>query len=343
MKYQTLFKRALGVGLMMTLLMGCSASATQAPTFVPPTFGPTTVPHTIVPTSQMGSPVEFVWRIKGEPYRLSRPAVLALDVQDNLYVIDGSNHRIQKFDRDGKFLLTWGSFGSADGQFIFRNGADHPGAIAIDVQGLVYVADYNGFIQIFDSQGKFLRKWGRGNGTGDGQFVSPRCMGVDRQGNIYIADEDQRASRVQKFDAQGHFLMKWDRTKNSTELVTHCLAVDKQDNVYIVNPSQYRVEKYDSDGHLLTMWGSQGIGDGQFGEPEGIAVDAPGNIYVTDNRDNYRVEKFDSDGKFLGKWGNWGSDDGQFEYVFRIAVDSQGNIYVTDAGDNDSIQKFRPR
>jgi len=89
------------------------------------------------------------------------------------------------------------------------------------------------------------------------------------------------------------------------------------------------------------MWGSQGIGDGRFGEPEGIAVDAQGNIYVTDNGNN-RVEKFDSDGKFLGKWGNWGSDDGQFEYVFRIAIDSQGNIYVTDDGDNDSIQKFRP-
>jgi DNA-binding beta-propeller fold protein YncE len=168
-------------------------------------------------------------------------------------------------------------------------------------------------------------------------------MGLDRQGNIYIADEDQRASRVQKFDAQGHFLMKWDRTTNSTELVTYCLAVDSQDDVYVVNPSQFRIEKYDSNGNLLTMWGSQGISDGRFGEPEGIAVDAQGNIYVTDNRDNYRVEKFDSDGKFLGKWGNWGSDDGQFEYVFRIAIDSQGNIYVTDDGDNDSIQKFRPR
>jgi tripartite motif-containing protein 71 len=333
MKYQTLFKRILGVGLIFTLLIGCGAPATPAPTLVP---------STIVPTDQASSRVEFVWRIKGEPYRLNRPAAMAFDTEDNLYVIDGSNHRIQKFDRDGKFLLTWGSFGSADGQFIFRNGADHPGAIAVDSEGLVYVADYNGFVQIFDGQGKFLRKWGGGNGTGDGQFVSPRCMGLDRQGNVYVADEDQRASRVEKFDAQGNFLMKWDRTKNSTELVTYCLVIDNQDNVYIVNPSHYRIEKYNSDGRLLTMWGSQGIGDGQFGEPEGIAVDAQGNVYVTDNRDNYRVEKFDKDGKFLGQWGNWGSDDGQFEYVFRIAVDSQGNIYVTDDGDNDSIQKFRP-
>jgi tripartite motif-containing protein 71 len=342
MKYQTLFQPILGMSLIFTLLTGCGAVATKSLTLPPPTFGPTTVPPTIVPISQKGSPIEFVWRIKGEPYRLDRPAAMALDAQDNLYVIDGSNHRIQKFDRDGKFLLTWGSYGSADGQFIFRNNADHPGAIAVDAQGLVYVADYNGFIQIFDSQGKFLRKWGGGNGTGDGQFVSPRCMGLDRQGNVYVADEDGRASRVEKFNAQGNFLMKWDRTTNSTELVTHCLAVDSQDDVYVVNPSQFRIEKYDSNGNLLTMWGSQGISDGRFGEPEGIAVDAKGNIYVTDNGNN-RVEKFDSDGKFLGKWGNWGSDDGQFEYVFRIAIDSQGNIYVTDLGDNDSIQKFRAR
>jgi DNA-binding beta-propeller fold protein YncE len=339
MKYQTLFKRILGVGLIFTLLMGCGAPATQASTLLPPTSALTTP---IISTSLAASPVEFVWRIKGKPYRLNRPAAMAFDAQDNLYVIDGSNNRIQKFDRDGKFLLMWGGYGSADGQFIFRNYPDHPGAIAVDSEGLVYVADYNGFVQIFDGQGKFLRKWGGGNGTGDGQFVSPRCMGLDHQGNVYIADESARASRVEKFNAQGNFLMKWDRTTNGTELVTYCLAVDSQDNVYVVNPSQYRIEKYDSDSHLLTMWGSQGSGDGQFTEPSGIAVDAQGNVYVTDNRENYRVEKFDSDGKFLGKWGNWGSDNGQFEYPFRIAIDSQGNIYVTDDGDNDSIQKFLP-
>lgn len=328
---------------LMPLFIACQAVTLQPerPTIILPsgtgaTVTPTTASSVQAPT---GSPVDFVWRIKGDPYRLARPSGMAFDAQDNLYVIDGSNHRIQKFDRDGKFLLQWGGMGDQDGQFIFRNGAEHPGAIAINAQGLVYVADYKGIVQVFDGQGNFLRKWGGGRGLGDGQFITPRCMAFDKQGYIYMSDGDsdehEGIFRIQKFDADGNFLFKW-------SIQGFCMALDGQSNIYVGNPFKYRIEKYDSQGTLLSMWGSQGNGDGQFAEPEGIAADAEGNIYVSDNRNNFRIQQFDSDGNFLGKWGSWGSEDGQFNYPGRIAIDSQGNIYVADDGDNDSIQKFRP-
>ncbi len=91
---------------------------------------------------------------------------------------------------------------------------------------------------------------------------------------------------------------------------------------------------------FLMKWGSYGSGDGQFYGPYGIAVDASGNVYVTDSGNN-RVQKFTSNGTFITKWGSQGSEDGQFSGPDGIAVDANGNVYVVDRS-NHRIQKFAP-
>jgi len=95
---------------------------------------------------------------------------------------------------------------------------------------------------------------------------------------------------------------------------------------------------------LLLEWGSRGSGDGQFSHPTGIAVDAVGNVYVTETADrsepsNHRIQKFTSNGTFITKWGSLGSGDGQFDGAHGIAVDANGNVYVADTF-NNRIQKF---
>ena len=87
----------------------------------------------------------------------NRPADVAWDKAGNIYVADGigTNNRIAKFDKDGKFIAHWGNTGSGPGQF---NGVK---AIALDAQGNVYAADAgNKRIQVFDSEGKFVREFG---------------------------------------------------------------------------------------------------------------------------------------------------------------------------------------
>ena len=69
-----------------------------------------------------------------------------------------------------------------------------------------------------------------------------------------------------------------------------------------------------------------------------MAVDAAGNVYVTD-RDNHRIQKFDSTGAFLAEWGGFGTTDGQFDTPLGLIVDGAGNVYVSDTN-NDRIQKF---
>ncbi len=115
-------------------------------------------------------------------------------------MVDGSNHRIQKFTKDGQFLAKWGGFGSGDGQF------NLPWGISIDPHGFIWVADWrNDRVQKFTSDGQFVAKYGR-SGDGDGEFSRPSSVIADAEGNIYVADWGNQ--RVQILGPDGSFITK---------------------------------------------------------------------------------------------------------------------------------------
>ena len=87
------------------------------------------------------------------------------------------------------------------------------------------------------------------------------------------------------------------------------------------------IEKFTSDGVLLTKWGTSGSGDGQFDNPEGIAVDSAEDVYVADTV-NDRIQKFDKDGAYISQFGSPGGGDGQFNGPYGVALDKEGNIYT---------------
>ena len=321
---------------MILTVEAMAAARTELP--VPP------IPTTDETAGMRAAGLTFAWTATGDapgdPHRLARPSTLAVDSRGNLYVVDGANHRIQKFDADGNWLAMWGGEGTIDGLFIFRRGPGHPGGVAVDGRGVVYVVDDTGRVQLFDSQGTFLRKWGTTRGAGNGQLDFPIGIKVDSRGLVYIADGGNH--RIQVFDAKGRFLRKWGRRGEGDgeffEGPSH-LAIDGEDRVYVVDNTG-RVQVFDRDGRFLRKWGSPGDGEGQFDRPYGIAVDRRGPVYVGDNA-NHRVQKFDPSGTYLGEWGGFGSGEGQFAHVFDVAVDARGNVYVSDDGMNDRIQKFR--
>jgi DNA-binding beta-propeller fold protein YncE len=81
------------------------------------------------------------------------------------------------------------------------------------------------------------------------------------------------------------------------------------------------------------------IGSGLSGTPEGLAVDAQGQVYITDYL-NGAVQVFSNEGEFLWAWGSGGHEDGQLAQPTSIALDEAGRIYIVNQADN-SVTVFQ--
>jgi len=179
----------------------------------------------------------FAWR-GADMGKFDVPWGVATDHQDNVYVSDTSNARIQKFGPDGASLIKWGRDGSFDGAFFFPRG------MAVDFVGNVFVADEgNSRVQKFDARGSFLAKWGK-EGNGPGQFKQPWGIACDALGNVYVVDSGNH--RIQKFDGNGTFICAWgNRGRTEGQLnYPSGIAVDKEGCVYVVDSGNARVLKY---------------------------------------------------------------------------------------------------
>ena len=128
------------------------------------------------------------------------PSGMVFDPDDNLFVVDHKNNRVQKYASDGQYLAAFGSQGNGEGEF------NLPWGGAIDAEGALYVADWgNDRIQKFSSEGVYLAQYGI-SGSADGQFRRPSAVAVDEQGYIYVADWGNE--RVQVLGPDGGFMMK---------------------------------------------------------------------------------------------------------------------------------------
>jgi hypothetical protein len=123
---------------------------------------------------------------------------IALDKQNNIYVAENANDKIEKLAPNGTSLMVFGSPGSLPGQFINDKG------VYVDSNGNIYVADStNNRIQKFDSQGNFIFQFGK-IGTGPGQLHNPRDVVDDNGGNLWVSDTDNH--RIQEFDKNGNYI-----------------------------------------------------------------------------------------------------------------------------------------
>ena len=211
---------------------------------------------------------------------------VAVDSSGNIYIADTYNNRIRKVDTAGVISTIAGNGAagySGDGGSATSAMLNGPMSVAIDAFDNIYIADQlNNCIRKVNTVGVISTV--AGNGTagffGDGGLATsaalnnPTGVAIDSAGNIYIADANM--------------------------------------NNYPLNYGNNRIRKVDTSGIISTVAGNGAagyLGDGgaatsaTLGAPQGVAVDAIGNIYIADVLNN-RIRKVDSSGVITTVAGN---------------------------------------
>ena len=245
----------------------------------------------------------------GTGAQFSSPGGVTVDLSGNVYVADTNNHTIRKVTAAGGVTTLAGNSttsGSADGagtaaQFF------HPSGVALDASGNIYVADSgNHLIRRVSPLGVVTAIAGSGlAGTADGtgtaaQFNNPTGVAVDSSGNIVIADTGSHTIRqmtpagvVTTVAGLPGYTGSQDGA-NPLFNRPQGVATDAAGNIYVADTSNHTLRKISTSGQTTTIGGSalvpgsaEGTTLARFNQPVGIAVDAYGNLRVSDA--NHRI------------------------------------------------------
>jgi len=225
-------------------------------------------------------------------YHLTKPSGLFIDSSDNLYVVEDAGYRLLRYNSSGTNTL---SLGIAS----FCNESNNP--------------------------------------TG---FCTPRDIAVDGSGNIWLAT----GNRVVKYDSSGVYQTqlpapdssgRWSSGKDTTHFrVTFGVAYDKNnDRLFVSDRNNHRVQVYTIIGGDPVYSATIGVTDqpggdnAHFRQPNRIAVDSLGRLYVVDYY-NYRVQRC----SLSGSWSctTFGPTAGAFTGT-GISVDTSNNVYIYDS------------
>jgi DNA-binding beta-propeller fold protein YncE len=219
---------------------------------------------------------------------IAAPVGVALDAQENVYVVASPVKQVFKFDRTGKRL----------GEFTDPS-LERPTGLAIDKENKrIYVADTGtgkstqNSVKIFDLEGKLTGQIDKDTAGVGAAFVFPTYVAVDAKGSLYVTDTFN--GRVQQFDVNGKFLRtfgalgdawgNFDKPKG--------VAIDNFGNLYVVDTGWSNVQIFNPSGQVLLFFGGRGTTPGLLGNPSAIAIDKRNRIYVGDYF-NHRVAVYD--------------------------------------------------
>jgi DNA-binding beta-propeller fold protein YncE len=306
---------AVQIVLVLVLLLGCK----QEPAF----------------QSQFFSAVEVIGHRGAGAGELNKPRSVAVDREDNLYVVDMTG-RVQKFSPRGEFILSWQMPQTDKGK---------PKGMSRDADGNIIVLEpHYSRVNHFTPEGKVVWQWGA-HGTNLAELAFPRSVAVNSKGDM-IVSEYGITERVQcfsggrqKFRLSGHFGKagagpgEFNRAEG--------LGIDAQDHIYVADSCNHRVQVFSPDGQFIATYGRPGNAPGEMSYPYDVRIDAQGFQYVCEFG-NSRVQVFDPQHRFVESLGGPGAVPGKMSNPWAIALDSHGNLYVADAG-NHRVLKFLRR
>ncbi len=309
----------------------------------------------------------------GAAARFYRPFGVTVDAAGNAYIADTGNSLIRKMSPAGAVTTLAGSVaigGSVDGTGAAARFLNASG-VATDSAGNAFVADrLDHTIRRITTAGVVTTFAGAPGSSGAvddtgnaALFSSPVGVATDGADNIYVADRANHA--IRKISPAGVVTtlagsMGAPGSADGAAAVARFqfpegVAVDSVGNVYVADTGNHTIRKIDLAGMVTTLAGLAGdaaFADGittaaRFSAPVGIAVDAAGNIVVTDASNTIRkVTTAGVVSTIAGLAQNPGSADGtgttaRFNAPTSIGTDGAGNVYVADRN-NGTIRKVTP-
>jgi len=267
---------------------------------------------------------------------------VAVDSQDRVYVFCRSEHPIIVFDRDGRFLSSWG-------EGLIKRAHD----IIVGPDDSIYcVDDWGHAVHRFTPEGELLMSIETADSPADTGYIwdvqkevlragppfnYPTGIALSPDGDLYISDGYGNA-RVHKFTAEGELLFSWGEPGAGTgQFVTpHNVCVDRDGTVYVADRQNRRMQLFNSQGEYVGQWAD-------IWWPCDMCIDSDNNMYLAEvggifmgetkkpEFDNppARITVRDLSGGILSEWGMedpYGSN--RYFSPHNIAFDSRGDLYV---------------
>ena len=293
-----------------------------------------------VPTGKNAEP-ELVWGRRGfSDGRFLKPRAITIDANDQLYIVDTTG-RIQVFDQQGQLLRVWKTPQTENGR---------PTGMAIkrpqrtgETEKLLVADTHYYRMLVYDLDGNLIddEQIGGTAGRGPGEFAFVTDAVCDQDGCYYVGEYGD-SDRIQKFDPDGKFITQWGGTGREPEKFVRpqSLVVDGQ-TLWVVDACNHRIQRFDigqPTPELIDIWGSEGIGVGEFFYPYDLALASDGSVIVCEYG-NQRLQRFDPDGTPLALWGGPGFEPGQLYQPWGVVVDSRDRIHVLDSN-NHRVQRL---
>lgn len=214
--------------------------------------------------------------------QFTEPSGVAVNAQNDIIVADTNNHRIQIFDKEGRFKFQFGECGKRDGQLLYPNRV-----AVVRTSGDIIVTERSPThqIQIYNQYGQFVRKFGANI------LQHPRGVTVDNKGRIVVVE--CKVMRVIIFDQAGTVLQKFGCSKH-LEFPNGVVVNDKQE-IFISDNRAHCVKVFSYEGVYLRQIGGEGITN----YPIGVGINAAGEILIADNHNNFNLTIFTQDGQLV--------------------------------------------
>jgi uncharacterized protein (TIGR03437 family) len=313
---------------------------------------------------------------------LVNPDNIAVDAQGNLYFSDSGFAMVFKVSAaTGVISVVAGnglSSGGGDGGLAVGASLGNPQGLAFDSSGNLYIADEaNANVRKVDTNGIITTVAGSSQGgagfAGDGGLATqalltwPTGVAIDKAGNLYIADYAN--NRIRMVAASTGIISTIAGTGptgfagdggpaiNATLTRPAGIAVDSSGNLYVADSGNCAIRRISTSGIITTVagngptWGFAGDNGpatkAQLSGPQGVAVDASGNLYIVDTG-NERIRYVSTSGiitTIAGTGAIGFSGDGSpataatLDDPVAVAVDSSGAVYVADMA-NNRIRRF---